>query len=121
MSIIHQSRRPTRSYRFAIALLVLACWPGIGATNDDPAMVTPDNAHMNRYDSGWEGDRGFRKVDRSSCVAVAIPSNAYLNAAGHEWKCDRGYRKADESCGRITVPMHAFLSAGGSEWQCDRG
>jgi hypothetical protein len=116
-----ESLRRTGSGLFLIALLALASWPGVAATQDDSAQaVVPLNAHMRSHGGGWECDRGYRSV-RGSCVAVEVPTNAYLNSLGNGWDCNRGYRKANGACVKIEVPPHAFLGSRGSGWQCDRG
>ena len=102
----HDSRAKGTACRFLVALFALACWPGVAATQEDAAGAAPANAHMKRYGSGWECDRGYRKV-RRSCVAVEVPANAYLNVYGDSWECDRGYRKLGEACELIAVPDHA--------------
>ena len=92
-----QSLRRTGSCRFLIALLALASWPGVAATQDDSAGAAPLNAHMKRYGGGWECDRGYRSV-RRSCLAFRVPMNAHLGYSGSNWTCDPGYRQQGETC-----------------------
>jgi len=115
-----QSLPRTRSCRFLIALLALAFWPDVAATQADSAGAAPLNAHAKRYGGGWECDRGYRSV-RRSCVAVEVPPNAYLDSLGHGWECNRGYREATGVCAKIEVPSNAFLNSNGSGWECHRG
>ena len=44
-----QSLRQTGTCLFLIALLALASWPGVAATQDDSAGAAPPNAHMKRH------------------------------------------------------------------------
>jgi hypothetical protein len=108
------------SCRLLIALLALASWPGVAATQDDSAGAAPLNAHMKRYGGGWECDRGYRSV-RRSCVAVEVPSNGYLDSSGRDWNCERGFQKGRRSCLAFQVPMNAHLGYSGNRWTCDPG
>ena len=100
------------SKHLLILLLTVALWPGIAAAQGD-AAAAPLNAHMKRYGSGWECDRGYREVN-AACAAVEVPENAYLadSSYGLGWECDRGYRQANEACTLIDVPPNAFQRAG---------
>ena len=117
-----KSLRRSGSCLFLIALLALASWPGVAATQDDPAKAAPLNAHMKRYGGGWECDRGYREVN-AACAAVEVPANAHLadSSYGRGWECDRGYRRVNETCELVEVPPNAFLRSNGRDWECDRG
>jgi hypothetical protein len=93
-----------------ILMLAFALWPGIAAAQGD-AAAAPLNAHMKRYGSGWECDRGYREVN-AACAAVEVPPNAYLadSSYGRGWECDRGYRQVNEGCTLVEVPPNAHLA-----------
>lgn len=97
-----ESRRRAGSRGFLIALAALALWPSVAATQDESAGAAPPNAHMKRYGSGWECDRGYRRVD-GACVAVEVPADAYLEPSGLGWACNRGYRKVTGACAKIST------------------
>ena len=70
--------------------------------------------------SGWECDRGYRKVDQS-CVAIAVPDNAYLDSSGDRWKCERGFRESGDSCAPLEIPQEGYVGRSGNDWECNRG
>jgi hypothetical protein len=108
------------SRRFLIALLAVALWPGVAATQEGSAGTAPPNAHMKRYGGGWECDRGYQKR-AESCIPVEVPSNGYLDASGRDWACERGFKKGRRSCLALQLPTHAHLGYSGNRWACDPG
>jgi hypothetical protein len=116
-----ESLRRTGSGLFLIALLALASWPGVAATQDDSAQaVVPLNAHMRSHGGGWECDRGYRKAN-GACAKIEVPPHAFLGSRGSRWDCERGFKKDLHSCLALQMPTNAHLACSGNRWSCDPG
>jgi hypothetical protein len=121
--VMIQPRRPLdTSIHLLIILMLMAAVPG-RIYAEVGGMDIPENASVRKYGSGWQCDRGYRKVD-VNCKAINVPDNAYPTnrSYGRGWECTRGYRMKDEACVIINVPPNAYLgSSGVGSWKCDRG
>ncbi len=115
-----KSPRRTGPCRFLVALLALAIWPSVAATQDNSAGTAPANAHMQRYGAGWDCDRGFRERT-NSCAPLEIPQEGHAGRSGNDWECNRGYQQHDETCVAIEVPSNGYLDSPGRDWDCERG
>jgi len=111
--------RMTRLRQALILLLSLTFAAGVASAEGNP-VVAPRDAHMKRYGSGWECDRGYREVD-NACAVIEVPANALLGSRGRDWECARGFRRVDQSCVAVKIPPNAYLDTHGPGWRCDRG
>jgi hypothetical protein len=96
--------------------------PGIASAQVDSVDV-PENAHRKEYGTGWDCDRGYRRLE-GLCNLVEVPENAYPTnvAYGQGWKCSHGFKEISGNCAPIFIPANAHLMSGGSEsWKCNRG
>ena len=107
--------------QFILVFLFFMAIPSV-ATAKDTALDIPENAHTNRYGSGWECDRGYRPT-KNSCVAIKLPENAFLTdkTYGRGWDCMRSFRERNGSCVAIKIPPNAYLDSFGDNWNCNRG
>ena len=73
-----------------IPMMVFAASIGLARAQDVEGTI-PANGSANAYRTGWQCDRGFRKID-GACKLVSLPENAYLTGSsyGPGWKCKHG-------------------------------
>ena len=138
-----QSLRRTGSCRFLIALLTLATWPGVAATQDDSAGPSkcPDDAWMvdspfyqdfsaagkievqgtglelqGSADDAWMMDSPFYQ-DFSAAGKIEVQGTALelLNAPDDAWMVDSPFYQDFSEAGRIEAGTTALESLGISD------
>ena len=70
----------TRSHQSLMLLLAFVFWRGVAAIQNHAADM-PLNAHLKRYGSGWECDRGYRE-NGAACTAVGAGADAVRTCSG---------------------------------------
>ena len=97
-------------FTYALVVFAVLAVPAQLTLAQETKGAFPENATAKTYGSGWECDRGYRKI-AGSCIAVALPTNAYLtdSSYGSGWACQHGYQSKQDACVAVALPANAYL------------